>query len=78
MAQQKTYLKKKYQNNSPKKKVNKKKVNSEEIEDKKPSVLFNILNKIGSVWHYWSLIPLLIIIGFVPLIVYAKIIELTP
>lgn len=78
MAQQKTYLKKKYQNNSPKKKVNKKKVNTEEIEDKKPSVLFNILNKIGSVWHYWSLIPLLIIIGFVPLIVYAKIIELTP
>lgn len=78
MAQQKTYLKKKYQNNPPKKKVNKKKVNTEEIEDKKPSVLFNILNKIGSVWHYWSLIPLLIIIGFVPLIVYAKIIELTP
>ena len=78
MPQQKTYLRKKHQNNSPKKKVHKKKVNAEEIEDKKPSVFSNNLKKVLSYWHYWSLIPLLIIIGVVPLIVYAKIIELTP
>jgi hypothetical protein len=78
MPQQKTYLKKKHQNISPKKKVHKKKVNAEVIEDKKPSVIFNMLHKFVSYWHIWSIIPLIIIIGIIPLIVYAKVVELTP
>lgn len=78
MAQHKSYLKKRNQVNSPKKKSKKQKGKSEVVLEKKPSVFLVWLNKIGNAWHYWSLIPILMMISVIPLIVYAKLVELTP
>ncbi|MBN2268350.1 MAG: hypothetical protein JXC35_02880, partial [Acholeplasmataceae bacterium] len=79
MAQQrKTYLKKKHQKASPKKHDKKQTKTTEVMNDQGPSIFSVFFKKIISSWRIWSLIPLLIIIGIVPLIVYAKIIVLTP
>ena len=78
MAQQKTYLKKKHQRNSMDKKSKKRKNNAEAHVEKEPSAIFVFLKKLFSFWHVWSIVPIILMVGFIPLIVYAKIVELTP
>lgn len=73
---QKAYLKKRHQKSSPKKKKSKE-IIVEVQEDKKPSAFLTFIKRVGNHWQMICIIPLLILIGFVPLIVYGKIIKLT-
>lgn len=73
----KSYSKKKQQNKTSHKNKNTKS-NSEVTSTNKTSVFSIKFGKFMSLWKIWSIIPVLVIVGIVPLIVYARIIELTP
>ena len=68
---QKTYLKKRHQKSSPKKKKAKE-IIVEVQEDKKPSAFLTFIKRVGNHWHILSIIPILFIVGIIPLIVYAR------
>lgn len=79
MAQKAKYLSKKKQKAISTKQTKPKKTKPEVLTDaKKPSLFFIKLKRVLDLWPYWSIVPILILIGIVPLIVYGKIIELTP